>query len=284
MMRTLVFLSFVFCVMLIPIAAHAGCEKDTDCKGDRTCTNGKCVSPDEPKSCEKDTDCAGDRVCTEDKCGPPGGAAPGAAKPIPCWDTDGCKTEGRCTNQGDKCVAAVPSDCAQSKVCKELDRCTSKGGECVAATGDATAEPGAAAPPPGYGHGSPPPGQPTATRTETHGILGLVIAGPILFGVAWLSTIAVVAAVSSEADRGEAIGYAAIPIFGPWVMMGSDLKTEAYTGALVASGVAQTAGVTMFVLGMAIRTEEVVPVYGDRDGLSLAIAPSPNGVMAVGTF
>lgn len=30
-----------------------GCTKDTDCKGDRICENGKCVSPERPKKKKK---------------------------------------------------------------------------------------------------------------------------------------------------------------------------------------------------------------------------------------
>ena len=51
-----------------------GCGKDTDCKGDRICSSGVCVSPSKPRPaappaprCERDSDC--DRgICFEGVC------------------------------------------------------------------------------------------------------------------------------------------------------------------------------------------------------------------------
>ncbi len=70
----------------------AGCAKDTDCKGDRICQAGQCVSatPSAPppaatggSTCTKDTDCKGDRICSGGQCvAPAGGAAPAPA-PVP---------------------------------------------------------------------------------------------------------------------------------------------------------------------------------------------------------
>src|SRR5438876_1212788 len=46
-MRGRVFLALLTSgsVLLASALAHAGCTKDTDCKGDRVCDAGKCVSP-----------------------------------------------------------------------------------------------------------------------------------------------------------------------------------------------------------------------------------------------
>lgn len=41
---TVLIFSFVSCALLSQ-DSHAGCTKDTDCKGDRICENGQCVSP-----------------------------------------------------------------------------------------------------------------------------------------------------------------------------------------------------------------------------------------------
>ena len=48
--------------------ADAGCTKDTDCKGDRVCDRGACVSPTpKPRGCQTDADC--DRgVCFDGAC------------------------------------------------------------------------------------------------------------------------------------------------------------------------------------------------------------------------
>jgi len=60
---TLAFLSW-------PSTVKAGCEKDTDCKGDRICVEGTCVSPG-AQGCQKDTDCPGDEVCADGACKQP---------------------------------------------------------------------------------------------------------------------------------------------------------------------------------------------------------------------
>ena len=70
-------------------SGSAACAKDTDCKGDRVCNAGQCVSPSAappaapaPSSCAKDTDCKGDRVCSAGQCVAPSAAGtPSAAPP-----------------------------------------------------------------------------------------------------------------------------------------------------------------------------------------------------------
>ena len=74
--------------------AHAGCEKDTDCKGDRICSAaGACVAPT-PTGCDKDTDCPGDQICSAGgSCAVPGaaGSAPQAAGAL--WSTSSSATQ-----------------------------------------------------------------------------------------------------------------------------------------------------------------------------------------------
>ena len=54
--------------------AFAQCSADIDCKGDRVCDAGACVSPavlsqrDLSPACSRDTDCKGDRVCEAGSC------------------------------------------------------------------------------------------------------------------------------------------------------------------------------------------------------------------------
>lgn len=46
-----------------------GCRNDMDCKGDRICTNGACVSPTaSPSSCSNDADCGEGQACREGTC------------------------------------------------------------------------------------------------------------------------------------------------------------------------------------------------------------------------
>jgi hypothetical protein len=68
--------------------ARADCTKDTDCKGDRVCEQGRCVFPTSaPGDCTKDTDCKGDRVCVRGECRAPSpdssAPAPAPASPAP---------------------------------------------------------------------------------------------------------------------------------------------------------------------------------------------------------
>jgi hypothetical protein len=51
----------------------AGCKKDTDCKGDRICENGTCVTPGAPSQpaesgCSTDQDCRADQYCETGVC------------------------------------------------------------------------------------------------------------------------------------------------------------------------------------------------------------------------
>ncbi len=46
----------------------AGCVKDTDCKGERVCEQGSCVSPPRELGCVKDVDCKGERICEGGRC------------------------------------------------------------------------------------------------------------------------------------------------------------------------------------------------------------------------
>jgi hypothetical protein len=73
-------------LLAMPWPAHAGCQKDTDCKGQRICANGECVDPNEPQRCDKDLDCAGDLVCRAGTCSAPsdaGGPAPAVTPAAP---------------------------------------------------------------------------------------------------------------------------------------------------------------------------------------------------------
>lgn len=69
-----------------PPAAPLGCANDMQCKGNRICENGQCVSPPSPttgpaadggaptasgKKCDMDTDCPGDEICQNHLCANP---------------------------------------------------------------------------------------------------------------------------------------------------------------------------------------------------------------------
>jgi hypothetical protein len=67
------------CLGLVATDARAGCDKDTDCKGDRVCEDGKCVvagsttggtaaPPVSSQACEKDYQCPSGLVCDNGRC------------------------------------------------------------------------------------------------------------------------------------------------------------------------------------------------------------------------
>ena len=122
--------------------------------------------------------------------------------------------------------------------------------------------------------------------TETQGILGLIIAGPIVTGVTWMTTIGATAALGGS---GEFIGYASIPVFGPWVMLAADDDGE-YGAAMVSSGLLQGAGLTMMILGLSIRHEVPAETASTEGSLAaeLELAPmlSPEaaGLVVSGSF
>lgn len=207
--------------------AHAGCENDTECKGDRICSEGVCTSPP-PASCSTDVDCSGDKICMD------GGCA--AAAPAPSPDPE-----------------PAPA---------------------------AVATPVAAPPPPPAPMMGAMPGSDTG---ETKGITGLIIAGPIVLGATWLTTIGVTAAVAD--GNGKAIGYAATPVFGPWMLIAEGAGD--YTAPLAMSGLAQAGGLTMLIVGLAVR-RPVNPTMALGDDVELTVSPTASselsGLMATGTF
>ncbi len=64
--------TFLFIVLYAIFSFIYGqCTKDIECKGDRICIDGKCVSPPEKiqeSPCTKDIDCEGDKICIDEKC------------------------------------------------------------------------------------------------------------------------------------------------------------------------------------------------------------------------
>jgi hypothetical protein len=54
--------------------APAGCATDAECKGNRSCSNGRCeprASSVSTPGCVRDIDCPGDSVCDDGRCQPP---------------------------------------------------------------------------------------------------------------------------------------------------------------------------------------------------------------------
>ncbi len=157
-----------------------------------------------------------------------------------------------------------------------------------------TAAPPETAPPPET-TAAPQPG-PTAPppqefRTEKKTILALVITGAVTFGVIYLGGIAVAAAGFDEKESETAVPYAAIPLAGPWVILGSDLDTGEFGIPIAGLGILQAASVGVFIMGLTLGPEEQVPVAGAAKpqgptltlGLS-TVGHSGTGLVGSGTF
>lgn len=88
---------------------------------------------------------------------------------------------------------------------------------------------------------------------------GLTIAGISVFGGAYF--LSLLGAFSSVSDGGSNSGsYAAlfIPVIGPWIVLGTDDSNSGLAGIMVLDGLAQAAGATMFIIGMATGDKKVL--------------------------
>lgn len=165
---------------------------------------------------------------------------------------------------------------------------------------------GYAQPPPGYTYAQPTYAQPTYGQPTyaqpTYGqpayaptypapvrrvhyeeretsIKGLWIPGAILFGASWALT----GSISSISTNIDYATYGWIPLVGPWLMLGVATSDDEVAGALV-GGVTQLAGITMFVLGLALHETVRVAVYSLGDDpraprLALDVRPAVAGGM-----
>jgi hypothetical protein len=146
-------------------------------------------------------------------------------------------------------------------------------------------------PPPTYGPQAPvawpryikdwDEGQPVpyGYHPETRARKGLVIPGAVVFGVAYLLSTLVASADNSSYDGGDRYNALWIPVVGPFIQLGRSNNPSGNNDSLVFDGLAQTAGLTMLVLGLAYPRRILV-----RNDLgSLSFAPTPMKVGSDGT-
>lgn len=160
-----------------------GCQKDTDCKGDRVCQSGACVSP---------------------AAAPAPGPTPTAEPTAP--STAGCQTDADCPSTH-QCMSGA---CVSGEPAAPPAAATASAPPSQGAPGGAYPPPnyGAGTPgygtgPPGYGAGTPGYGPvPVEPQTERRST-GLMVAGIILTGLGGLGTIggAIGTAVTATEDR-----------------------------------------------------------------------------------
>jgi hypothetical protein len=142
-----------------------------------------------------------------------------------------------------------------------------------------------------YEDGDPvPPGY----HVDTHMRKGLVIGGAVTFGTVYLLTALSAAVVQSAADGiGEDADEATplyIPVAGPFIAMGTLDAEGGGIFALALLGVAQAAGMGMFITGLAAqKTELVRNDIGALDKPQVRLAPVASkrgepGLSLVGSF
>lgn len=135
-----------------------------------------------------------------------------------------------------------------------------------------------------YDEGEPiPPGYHAETRVRS----GLVVGGAITFGVMYLLSVLVGAAItdSSRAFGGKESGeFLYVPVAGPFLQM---TKTESSSGnvTLAIDGIAQAAGATMLIVGITSpKTVLVRNDLGEVRIMPMKMGQDGGGLGLVGTF
>jgi hypothetical protein len=111
---------------------------------------------------------------------------------------------------------------------------------------------------------------PYGYHPETRAKKGLVITGAVLFGVVYLLS-TLVASVDDNSYDGNRYSALWIPIIGPFIQLGSNGNASGDNETLVLDGLAQAAGVTMLVLGLAFPRHILVR----NDLTSISFVPTP---------
>jgi hypothetical protein len=131
-----------------------------------------------------------------------------------------------------------------------------------------------------------PPGYHAESRVRT----GLVVGGAVTFGVLYLLSVLVGAAIS---DTNKAIGNSSsrdngdflyVPVAGPFLQM---TKTDSSSGnvTLAIDGIAQAAGATMFIVGITSpKTVLVRNDLGEVHVMPMKMGTNGGGLGLVGTF
>ena len=186
-----------------------------------------------------------------------------------------------------------PADCRAGSVCKDgqcvAARCSTDAecadhGTCDGGACKAMAPPAAKAAPLEASRPLAPAPPGDLYRTERRLMPELYVVGPAMLAATWLTTIAVTAGVTPSHDVGRATAYAAIPVVGPWVMLGSGFNSMSYTPAVITSGIGQAAFLGMTLAGLTVRHDVKVPVVGTEGGVRVMFVPSAGGAAAIGTF
>ena len=132
-------------------------------------------------------------------------------------------------------------------------------------------------------------------REETSHMVGLIVSGAVLLGASWITNMIVSAfagtvdTASSDPEDWDEFRYIGlIPVLGPWIQMAvkpTPFDHDDWAYFLMVDGILQAAGLTMLIIGAAVPvTRTVYAENGEREGIDLAIAPSPGGINLLGRF
>ncbi|RLB52847.1 MAG: hypothetical protein DRI90_21745 [Deltaproteobacteria bacterium] len=149
------------------------------------------------------------------------------------------------------------------------------------------------APPPDYNYGVPPlppprtlpyeegDPAPEGYHLDTRIRKGLVIAGSVTFGSAWLLSAAVAAAFQDENQR-EAEDFVPlfIPLAGPFITMGTANTSAIGTFTLVVDGLAQAGGLGLLIAGL--TAQQKVWVRNPVGRVTVAPIVSGDGNLGLG--
>jgi hypothetical protein len=109
-----------------------------------------------------------------------------------------------------------------------------------------------------------PPGYEKRTQVRK----GFVIAGSILFGTAWLSSVITAAGVDEPA--------LAVPVVGPWILaaqIGTDSVNLLFKTLFIADGIQQAAGLALLIVGL--TAPKTIVVRSDATAARTWWTPTP---------
>jgi len=109
--------------------------------------------------------------------------------------------------------------------------------------------------------------------------LGLVIAGAVVGGLAYLNSSVV--GVAIDDGRGAPM---AIPVIGPFISMGTLGESGGARAGLMLAGLAQGAGLTMLVFGLAMPKTTLVRYETPKRDVAVEAKLHPGGVMLSTSF
>ena len=104
---------------------------------------------------------------------------------------------------------------------------------------------------------------------------GLVIAGAVTFGSTYLISTGVASAFQ-DGKNNDAMVPLFVPVLGPFITVGTANPSAIGTFALVVDGLAQSAGVAMFVAGIA-APEKIWVLDNVAIGVTPRVGPSQAG-------